>query len=140
MELRKIVSAAINGVMLITFFLCVPHAFAASRSVFGTYSSLKYNNESGDLLGYEVLIIPTDVGLKAIVQVAEGSPGQVYIVRVVEKGGNISFDIPLSSGIRESFSGRVEGSYLIGDVFSPGGKEHVELKRGMSYWDKQFSP
>jgi hypothetical protein len=122
---------------LVSILLMVPfYVRASGDKVTGTYSSLRYDKESGDLLGYEILIIPIDTGLKAVVQVAEGAPGQVYIVEATQKGETISFEIPLSTGIKESFSGRIVGDYLVGDVLSPSGKEHVQLKRGMSYWDK----
>lgn len=112
-------------------------AHAKSTHITGTYSSLRYHQESGDLLGYEILIIPTDLGFKGIIQVGEGAPGEVYIVKVANQNGQIRFDIPLGAGAVSRFSGQVEDGYLVGDVSSPSGKEHVKLKRGMSYWDKE---
>jgi hypothetical protein len=137
MHIRKALRGAIAAarfILLLLLSIISVEAIAASPA--GTYSSLQYNQEGGDLLGYEVLIIPTDVGYKAVVQVAEGSPGEVYIVELHMSDGYIHFDIPLSSGKKESFSGQVRGQFLIGDITSPSGIEHVRLKHGSSYWDK----
>lgn len=136
MAMRKNVVAATKVLVFFLLLMGAFGAFASGRRITGTYSSLQYNAQSGDLLGYEVLIIPTDVGYKAVVQVAEGAPGQVYICQVMQKGDTISFDITLSSGAKESFTGEVTGNFLTGDILSPSGKEHVQLKRGTSYWDK----
>lgn len=121
-------------VVMMIFSVC---AHADSKRITGTFSSLQYNDESGDLLGYEILIIPTDLGFKGIIQVGEGAPGEVYIVKVTNNNGQIQFDIPLGAGVASKFSGHIEGGYLVGDVVSPSGKEHVKLKRGISYWDKE---
>lgn len=127
----------ITKVIFIAIMTFCLGANAESRLIAGTYSSLQYHNESGDLLGYEILIIPTDIGFKGIIQVGEGAPGEVYIVKVTNNNGQIQFDIPLGTGASSNFSGHVEGQYLVGDVSSPSGKEHVKLRRGMSYWDKE---
>jgi len=136
MAMLKSANVVIKRLFLTILLLGSCQVFASEQKVTGTYSSLEYNRESGDLLGYEVLIIPTDVGYKAIVQVGEGAPGQVYIVDVRKKGANIGFDIPISPALNESFSGHIDGGVLVGDVLSPSGKQHVQLRRGMSYWDK----
>jgi hypothetical protein len=133
---RKSVASATKGLVFFLLLMSAFGAFASGRRITGTYSSLQYNAQSGDVLGYEVLIIPTDVGYEAVVQVAEGGPGQVYICQVMQKGDTISFDITLSSGAKGSFAGEVTGNLLVGDILSPSGKEHVQLKRGTSYWDK----
>lgn len=103
----------------------------------GTYSSLTYNVEGGDLIGYEVRIIPTNQGMKAVVQVAEGDAGRIYIVDVVEKAGVVSFEVPLASGMYGKFNGMVSSSGLAGTIIYPSSeRESVLLKRCASYWER----
>ena len=136
MALPKIAAATTKFLVVTLFLLGSFQVFASDARITGTYSSLKYNSQSGDLLGYEILIIPTDTGFKGVVQVAEGAPGQVYVVEILKRGSDISFDMPLGPGVKESFSGHVTRNFLVGDISSSSGKEHIQLKRGISYWDK----
>jgi hypothetical protein len=111
MAVQRSVAAATRSLVFLILLMSTFGAFASGPRIAGTYSSLQYNAQSGDLQGYEVLIIPTDVGYKAIVQIGEGAPGQVYICQVSQEGEILSFDIPLSSGIKESFSGQVAETF-----------------------------
>ena len=102
----------------------------------GTYSTLKYNREGGDLLGYEVRIVPTVNGLQAVVQVAEGVPGPLYIVPVLEKDGIIKFEIPITANVRGAFEGKATAVGLEGKLTLPAGTTNILLKRKTSYWEK----
>lgn len=103
----------------------------------GTYSSLAYHAESGDLIGYEVRLIPTNQGTKAVVQVAEGDAGRIYIVDIVEASGMVQFDVPLASGLRSRFNGKITHSGLKGTITHHSGeKEDLFLKRTTSYWEQ----
>ena len=103
----------------------------------GTYSSLKYNVEGGDLVGFEVRVVPTNLGTKAVVQVAEGDAGRIYIVDVAEKSGIVSFEIPLAAGLRAGFKGKVTSKGLDGTITYPSGEHKVLfLPRCTSYWER----
>lgn len=124
---------------LIALLACMQVACAAADStqVPGTYSSLTYNEEGGDLLGYEVRMIPTNQGIRAVVQVAEGDAGRIHIVDVVEAAGEVSFEIPLASGMHGNFNGKVTSNGLEGEITYPSGEhESLLLKRAISYWER----
>jgi hypothetical protein len=81
------IAHASRSIVFITALSLEPNAFGHEQvGLPGTYSSLSYNSESDDLVGYEVRIIPTNQGNKAIVQVAEGDAGRIYIVDVTSDG------------------------------------------------------
>ena len=105
--------------------------------VAGTFSSLTYNAEGGDLIGFEVRIVPSNEGLKALVQVAQGDSGKVYLVSVEQKGDVLSFDVPLSLNMHGRFEGTVSPNGLDGKISYPTGAiERVSLKRTTSYWER----
>jgi hypothetical protein len=111
-------------------------SFSADVRVTGTFSSLRYNSEGGDLLGLEILIIPAPgdkVGYIALVQVAEGGAPYSALVPVTVTGTHIEFTFPRDgpyNGMK--FSGTVSATDLTG-TWSTGNRE--VLKRGRSYWD-----
>lgn len=121
---------------LLFLFSQTIHAEQKLRIV-GTYSSLAYNEEGGDLIGYEIRVIPTNQGLKGVIQIAEGDAGKIYIVDVLEKIKIVSFEVPLASGMRGKFSGQVTNNGLEGVIAYPSGvNEKVLLKRSVSYWER----
>lgn len=137
MDQQVLASAARKalGVML----LMMPVVGLAADNLHGTYSSLTYSNESGDLNGYEVEFIPTNKGLKAVVQVGEGEVDGIYVVDVVQrKDGTLSFSFPLGSN-KVTFSGTANGTTLLGTLALPSGEQRVILKRGSGYWDQKPS-
>lgn len=118
--------------------VCSVGACAAEPArIAGTYSSLTYNKQGGDLLGYEVRIIPTRHGPKAVVQIAEGGAGDIYVVDVKQSAATLSFDIPVPGGQPGRFSGEVSDDGLRGTISYPSGaKEEVFLRRTTSYWER----
>jgi len=103
----------------------------------GMYSSLAYNSEGGDLVGYEIRIVPTNQGNKAVVQVAEGDAGRIYVVDVTGDDKDLYFDIPLASGVRGKFHGHVGDEGLEGAISFPGQLvENVTIRKSTSYWEK----
>jgi hypothetical protein len=105
----------------------------------GTFSSLRFNSESGDVLGYEVRIVPVGETFQAVVQVAEGEPGPLHVVAVSIKDGQITFDVPFASDIVGRFVGKVTKTGLVGRISLPNASETVQLKRSRSYWDSATS-
>lgn len=117
-------------------FSQVVHPEQKSR-IAGTYSSLVYNEEGGDLIGYEIRVIPTNQGIKGVIQVAEGDAGRIYIVDFIEKADAVSFDVPLASNMRGKFRGKIISNGLEGVIIYPSGvHEKLLLKRSISYWEK----
>ena len=103
----------------------------------GTFSSLYYNEEGGDLLGYEVSFIPSRTGMKALVQVAEGGFPLVRLVDAREGEDNaVAFDVILDHGSSFAFKGRASKEGLTGVItYDTGMTEEVFLPRKKSYWD-----
>jgi hypothetical protein len=120
-----------------TLVLCVSAVAATPGSkVTGTYSSLTYNNESGDLGGTEISIVPGAGGYFAIAQCAEGQPGIPVVVRAQVVGMKVSFELQkgTSSGCPEApYTGTVSAAGLKGQ-FSGFGEPEL-LKRKVSYWN-----
>jgi hypothetical protein len=102
--------------------------------VTGIYSDLHYNKEGGDLLGMELVIVPSQSGYTAFVQIAEGGAPYVTTVPFIAKEALVSFTLPQGgpySGKR--FEGKLSESSLA--IKSQTGSQATEiLKRGPSYW------
>lgn len=126
----KLAAAAI--LLFSSFVACA----ASVIKLAGTYSSIVFNEEGGDVLGYEVRIAPTARGFQAVVQVAEGAPGPLHVVDVIQTKDSIKFDIPLDGEVKGTFEGRVTASGLEGIISLPAGRVRVELKRTISYWER----
>jgi hypothetical protein len=106
-----------------------------AAKVTGTFSSLAYNEESGDLGGSEISIVVGGGGHYAIVQCSEGSPGIPVVVKVQVQGQRVSFTLPKGSGsgcIEATYTGTVSAAGLTGQ-FSGAGEPKL-LKRKPGYW------
>lgn len=114
-------------------------ARVASRSswaVTGTFSSLSYNSEGGDLLGLEIRVVRSRHGYQCTVQTAEGAPSDLQIADVRVAGDSVSFSVPGVDGGVRSFVGRVGRSSLTGIVrMTSGATDTVRLARRRSFWD-----
>src|SRR5436190_13391704 len=100
-----------------------------SPRVTGIFTDMHYITDVGDLLGTEVFIVGGGNGYKAIVQIAQGSPGDPVVVPVTVKGNDVSFELPPTYH-NLKFSGRVSTQALTGNL----GSERVALRRRNSYW------
>lgn len=102
----------------------------------GTFSSLRYNPESGDLGGVEIRIVYTKLGYQAAIQFSEGAPTELIVVKASFSGTSISFEIPETNDYAGSFSGTIDNKSLKGTFrFKTGGEWKVNLPRKPSYWD-----
>lgn len=134
MRVRSLATAAL-------IFLVVLRAEGQSPKtpeprITGTYSDMRYNEESGDVLGAEIRIVATSGGYQASVQFAEGVPEDLIVADVTVTGNKISFSIPRSYRGGAEFSGVIENHMLIGEFrFKTGGPNKVSLPRRKSYWD-----
>ena len=103
----------------------------------GTFSSLHFNTEGGDLLGVEIKIVHTESGKEAAIQFSEGEPGALIMAPIVCNGSHVSFKLPRdASRPAATFEGNVSKVRLIGEfVFESGAHDKVVLPRRKSYWD-----
>lgn len=129
-------------VMILILSLCTHiHAAALSSQVVriaGTYSDLRYNEESGDLIGMEVKLVPV-VGerLQAVIVVSEGEPAPLVVVNVQRKERTVSFRVSGNGDAGWSFQGIVSLTSLKGTVtYGNGVRRTVTLRRGCGYWDR----
>lgn len=108
------------------------HAATPEPKIAGIYSDLHYSQEGGDLLGMELLVVPTESGYAAFVQIAEGGAPYTAMTPVGIAGTHVSFELPPGGaygGVR--FTGEWNGSSLV--VTWPAGDVET-LRRGKSYW------
>ena len=102
----------------------------------GTFSSLRYNPESGDLGGVEIRIVYTKSGHQAAIQFSEGAPDELVVVKPSFAGTSIYFEIPEPHSYAGTFSGTIDKKSLKGIFrFKSGGEWKVNLPRKASYWD-----
>ncbi|ULU25745.1 hypothetical protein [Dyella terrae] len=100
--------------------------------VTGVYSNLRYNQEGGDLLGMELLVIPSEAGYTAFVQIAEGSAPYTAIVPLAVENSQISFTLPLGGAYGGmKFDGELKATSLV--IKSAAGANET-LRRDKSYW------
>lgn len=102
----------------------------------GIYSNLTYNEEGGDLLGKELLIVPREGDDKAdytvLVQIAEGGAPFTAIAPLKVSGDRFEFTLPSDSyDPGAHFTGKFDRKGL---VLKEGSGTVEHLKRGKSYW------
>ena len=102
------------------------------EKITGIYSNMKYNKESGDVVGNEIFIVFSRNGYFAILQSSEGEPSKPVIVPVSVDGVSIKFSVPLDMDPRGDFHGTICNGHLVGK-FS-GNNQSVNIKRRSSYW------
>ena len=108
----------------------------------GTFSSIYYHDEAGDVLGNELRIIPyfhdnADANqYQGVLAICAGVPGGMMVVHPVCDGDTMRFTFPYDQGKEASFEGTVSKQGLEGTVtYSSGATEQWSLPRGKGYWD-----
>jgi hypothetical protein len=134
MQLRHVLAT-----LLIIGIATAAHAAGRSSSTVripGTYSNLRYNEDSGDLLGIEIKIVPVaGERLQAVVLASEGEPAPLVVVDVQRNGNTLSFRVPGDESW--SFRGTVSAKALKGTItYGTGTRTPVTLLRGCGYWDR----
>lgn len=120
-------------IMLLLFSIT---ACAAGASI-GTYSTLAYNDESGDLNGLEITIVPTDGGLVASVQIAEDGINELHLAKIKESAGVMQFSIRLDDGSVIDLSMKCAPQSCSGEYTWGKAKEKFTLPKSNSYWNKK---
>lgn len=99
----------------------------------GIYSDLAIHSETGDLLGQEIIIVLSNRGYYAIVQLSEGEPMVPQISKISNlENGKISFDFKNGSGQTVTFVGTVSATHLAGVLNR---ESPITLRRRHSYWE-----
>ncbi len=103
----------------------------------GTYTSMYYNKERGDVLGEELKIVATRGGqYQGALQFAEGEPERLLLVNIEVTGDTIRFAVPEGESHAGRFNGTISSGAIQGEFrYANGAVEKVVLKRGKSYWD-----
>jgi hypothetical protein len=109
---------------------------SAADAITGTYSTLRYVAEGGDVVGTEITIVSAGRhGYFAIIQCAEGAPSKPVVVAAMVSGTHV--EIAANSDVdcdcpKSEFIGEVTPKGLIGTFGNT--KYPGVLPRRASYW------
>lgn len=82
-----------------TVLLCVTATDAqTSRPKLEVFNSFTHFQETGDLMGMEIILLRTTAGACVSYQEAEGGPGQSQVLPARVRGDSLFFTIPPDSG------------------------------------------
>ncbi|MDR0323326.1 MAG: hypothetical protein LBI12_02630 [Treponema sp.] len=98
----------------------------------GCYSNLYYNDEGGDLLGYEFCIVNSNKGHHVLYQESSGWPDVPLLLPVIIENNKISFTVSLDDKFPGKFNGMITNHRLKGKFSNS--EEYITLKRKSSYW------
>ena len=105
----------------------------------GIYSDMARHQESGDILGIEIIISETKSGYFAVVQTSEGSPCKPAVAAVVIEGVKIRINIPADACYGGMLSGLVKPDGLLlsfaNGALSPRGDKVFFLPKKNSFWE-----
>ena len=98
----------------------------------GVFTNLAFNEEGGDLLGWELLVVPKDdTAFTAFVQVAEGGAPWAGVAARSVGGLSVSLVLPKGSPYAGTYAGKLSAKELV-LTMSDGTQQR--LLRGKSYW------
>jgi len=103
----------------------------------GTYSSLTYNEESEDLSGYEIEVLPTSKGIKLVLQIAEGELTDVVVSDASLANGTLTASFDLTGRGSCQLEAQIQDSSLVVTLdFGNGVSDTATLERSVGYWDR----
>lgn len=106
----------------------------------GIYSDMARHQESGDILGIEIIISETKSGYFAVVQTSEGVPCKPAIAPVVVEGKKIRISIPADACYGGMLTGIVKPDGLwisfSQGALSPRGDKEFLLPKKNSFWER----
>jgi hypothetical protein len=124
--------------LLVLSFALNARAGDMSPSLVGIYSDMARHQESGDVIGTEIIISKTKSGYFAVIQTSEGSPCKPVVAPVVIEGVDIKINIPTDDCYSGLLSGVAKSDGLMlsfGDgALSPRGEKKFLLPRRNSFW------
>jgi len=115
-------------------FLIIPSLVYAAdlAKVAGIYSSLEFHNDTGDIIGDEIIVGLSNEGYFVIFQTSEGEPRMPIVVRALVDNDQIFFDLPVSEYPGGKFIGKISPLNLSGKFQNTG--HYILLQRKSSYW------
>jgi hypothetical protein len=127
-------------VFLTVWLIPLVHAKPPEIQLTGVFSSLKYNQEGGDLLGIEAFIFYGGGEYWLLFQDSDGSPNKPQLVKANVSEDSLEFTIldswVLADGKIESrnrnFKGVISKTHILGKFNDS--NETIRLSRKKSYW------
>lgn len=104
----------------------------------GTFSSMRWHAEAGDVVGVEIRIVLTGKDTyQGTIQIAEGAPGPLILIAPEFDGNRLTFDFQPPHGPQVTFRGTISNKGVQGTLAYKGGSTvSVDTPRGCSYWDE----
>jgi hypothetical protein len=134
MTLRQLSLAILFGTLLVLGARAQGTPALRHGIAFGTFSNLRYVDESGDVLGTEITIVPQYRSAYAIFQCAEGAPTNPIFVPVAIKRNRVTFTIKNGDGCPGTYNGIVNAKGLTLSVNPTSIEGDGFLPRRKSYW------
>ena len=137
-KMRNVVVILLIG-LIGSYAIAQPTPTERRGFAFGTFSSLHYVEEAGDVLGIEITIIPQYKTAYAIFQCAEGAPTDPVFVPVSLSGNQVKFTIRSGDASCDGvYTGTItaKGMQLMAHREGAGKAAYNAgfLSRGRSYW------
>ena len=111
-----------------------------STTLVGIYSDMTRHQESGDILGIEIIISKTKSGYFAVIQTSEGVPCKPVVSPVVIEREKIRIDIPVDACYSGVLTGVVKPDglwvFLGNGALSPRGDKEFLLPKRNSFWER----
>ncbi len=103
----------------------------------GFFTNLFYHEEGGDILGFELYIIPTRTGYSGALLFCQGACDPLYIIEPTFDGDSVTFNFTDVEGIAVRFEGVVDQCGITGGFHYPHGAQppSERLKRKTTYWN-----
>lgn len=134
LALRRVLRTVSLLLFCVCLFAMVTPCYSEELPYHGTFSSMYYHEQGGDLLGTELKIVWVDnKGYQGVLQFAEGDANELILIWPEIDGDRISFDYS-----SEWHSGRFDGVYTEYGIqpVEPDKGSWWNLKRQPSYWDE----
>ena len=129
-------------VATLLFFSLVINASGGeiSTALVGIYSDMARHQESGDILGIEIIISKTKSGYFAVIQTSEGAPCKPVVSPVVIEREKIRIEIPADACYSGMLTGVVKPDGLLvsfsNGALSPRGDKVFLLPKRKSFWER----
>ena len=135
--MKSIAAAAVLTLVILYCGVSVADEKKAVK-ITGVYSDMRISQQSGDVIGIEIVLVPSRAGYFVVFQASEGEPDKPLVVPARVSRDGLEFVLPESSSYTGKFIGRftcsgLEGSFDAGQR-SPKGEKVFKLQRQRSIW------